>query len=112
MLIFQGPLLCTSDTKIDQAGKEKETVQVMTKGGDDFTSPQVATTEGNQTCVEEVNNNTGLVSTEPSTILSTSASNGLVDVANQTDQSTQDENSNSDGEILPHNLSDHTSPND
>ena len=76
-----------------------------------FTTP-VANTEGNRTCVDEVNNNAGPVSTEPSTILSTPASNGLVDTVSQTDQLTQEENSKGDRETLPDNMSDHTSPND
>jgi len=109
VLILQGALLCTSDTKLDQAGKEKETVYVMTQDNS-FTTP-VASTEGNQTCVDKVNNNAGPVSTEPSTILSTPASNGLVDTVNQTDQLTQ-KNSKGDRETLPDNMSDHTSPND
>ena len=97
-----------SDTKLDQ---EKEIVYVMTEGGDDFTS-QVSTTEGNQTCIDEgVNNNMGPVSTQPSTMLSTPASNGLVDTVNQTDQQTQEENIKGDRETLPDNISNHTSQN-
>ena len=113
--ILQGTQRCTSDTKLDQAGKEKEIVYIMTD--DDHFTSQVATTGGHQTCVnEEVNNNVGPVSTKPSTgpstMLSTPASNGLVDTVNQTDQQTQEESSNGDNETLPDNLSDHTSPND
>ena len=69
MMILQGALLCSSDTKLDQAGKVEETVTdeeglTMMEDNGSFTSHVKSTKEANQPCIgEEIKNNNSKEST-------------------------------------------------